>query len=447
MELSSKVLSKAPQQHALKCIIPSFIGILLFMVPVTVDGELTIPVAALSGGLLSLLSSYLPLILISTMCVSAIMTIIYKMILKPYIQNKYLSSLFDTSVIWSFIRIIGAVAGVLTYMHIGPEMIMNGNTGGLILFDLMPTLFSVFFFAGLFIPLLMDFGLLELTGTLLSRVMRPIFKLPGRSSIDCMASWLGDGTIGVLLTSRQFEDGHYSEREAAVIGTTFSAVSITFSLVVISQVGLSHMFVPFYATVLFTGVVVAIIMPRIAPLSRKADIYTTDQQHKEDNLTLKEGWGLALNKASENAQLSKVLIGGLKNVFDMWLGVLPVVMAMGTGALILAEYTPLFQWLGLPFVPVLEFLGLPEAQAASETILVGFADMFLPSVLAASIQSEMTRFVIACLSVTQLIYMSEVGGLLLGSKIPVSLSELIVIFLERTLISLPIIIFIANILF
>lgn len=75
--------------------------------------------------------------------------------------------------------------------------------------------------------------------------MRPVFRLPGRSSIDCVASWLGDGTIGVLLTSKQYEEGYYTKREAAIIGTTFSVVSITFSLVVISQVNLGHMFVPF----------------------------------------------------------------------------------------------------------------------------------------------------------------------------------------------------------
>ena len=48
-------------------------------------------------------------------------------------------------------------------------------------------------------------------------------------------------------------------------------------------------------------------------------------------------------------------------------------------------------------------------------MVVGFADMFLPAVIGSGIESEMTRFVIAGVSVTQLIYMSELGGLLLGS--------------------------------
>jgi nucleoside recognition membrane protein YjiH len=40
-----------------------------------------------------------------------------------------------------------------------------------------------------------------------------------------------------------------------------------------------------------------------------------------------------------------------------------------------------------------------------------------------------------------------VGGLLLGSKIPVSFWELFIIFLQRTLITLPIVVLAAHIIF
>ncbi|HSO58757.1 MAG TPA: YjiH family protein, partial [Paenisporosarcina sp.] len=55
--------------------------------------------------------------------------------------------------------------------------------------------------------------------------------------------------------------------------------------------------------------------------------------------------------------------------------------------------------------------------------------------------------VIAATSVTQLIYMSEVGGLLLGSKIPVNFFDLLIIFVLRTVIALPIIAGVAHLLF
>jgi nucleoside recognition membrane protein YjiH len=77
----------------------------------------------------------------------------------------------------------------------------------------------------------------------------------------------------------------------------------------------------------------------------------------------------------------------------------------------------------------------------------GFADMFLPAVIGSGIESELTRFIVAALSLTQLIYMSEVGILLLRSKIPLNLLDLVVIFIQRTLITLPIITLMAHFLF
>ncbi len=65
---------------------------------------------------------------------------------------------------------------------------------------------------------------------------------------------------------------------------------------------------------------------------------------------------------------------------------------------------------------------VPEAQAAAQTMVVGFADMFLPAVLATGIEAEITRFIIAALSVTQLIYIClKLEVFLLGSEFPLHL--------------------------
>jgi len=286
---------------------------------------------------------------------------------------------------------------------------------------------------------------------LMIKLMRPIFNLPGRSALDCVASWLGDGSIGVLLTSKQYEEGFYSKREATVIATTFSAVSITFSLVVISQVGLEHRFLPFYLVVTFAGIIAAIIVPKLPPLSRVPDTYNLGKSHREDipdgMKPAQYGMKLALEKAEKAPGLRGFFQEGIENVFEMWFGTLPVILAMGTIALIIAEYTPVFRVLGIPFIPIYNLLQIPEAELASQTVIVGFADMFLPSVIASSIESELTRFVIAATSVTQLIYMSEIGSIIMGSKIPVSLKDLFIIFIERTIVTLPVIAIFAHLLF
>ena len=433
-------------------LIPSLIGAFLFVTPIQYDGNLTIPIAIAANFMLDLMGDHALTVIWLLISLSAVVTIVHK--LRPLSmlkRNEKLNALFSVKGFWFAIRMVGFVFANMIYFGIGPDIIIGELTGGLVINDLLPILVCVFFLAGLLLALLLNYGLLDFFGALLIKLMRPVFNLPGRSALDCVASWLGDGSIGVLLTAKQYEEGFYSKREATVIATTFSAVSITFALVVISEVALEHLFVPFYLVVTAAGIVTAIIVPKLPPLSRVPDSYYTKESHREeipaDTSPIRYGLQLALNKAEHAPSLSAFLKEGMENIFEMWFGTLPVILAMGTIALIVAEFTPVFDWLGIPFAPLYELLRIPEAEAASRTVIVGFADMFLPSVIASSIESELTRFVVAATSVTQLIYMSEIGSIIMGSKIPVSLKDLFIIFLERTLVSLPVIALLAHLIF
>lgn len=441
-------------------LIPSILGILLFMVPIQTEEGVLVIVAILANKLAGIVVPYITWFVTGVLIIAALGSLLYIMKRPPSADEEvpFLEKLFNVHWFWTIVRILGALFALMFIFQFGPQAIWSEVTGGVLLDPeegLLSFLFTIFLFAGLLLPLLMNFGLLEFFGTMMAKIMRPLFRLPGRSSIDALASWVGDGTIGVLLTNQQYEQNRYTKREAAIIGTTFSVVSITFSIVIITRVGLSEYFLPYYGTVILAGVVLALIMPRIYPLSRKEAVFADGQSQESQSEDVPEGYnsathGLekALHKADENRSAKKFVTDGFKNVLDMWIGVAPVVMAFGAIALILAEFTPLFRILGTPFEPILAVLGIPEAEEAAQLMVVGFADMFLPVILTEGlIESPMTLFVVATVSVTQLIYMSEVGGLLLGSKIPVNIFDLVVIFLLRTIISLPIIAGVAHLLF
>ncbi|MGM0878628.1 MAG: YjiH family protein [Bacillota bacterium] len=438
----------------MKFILPSLVGIILFMIPITSGDGITIPVAYLANQMNLLLGDAIPtltVVIISLSVIGSFIAVVFKP--KFITESPYLNKLLNVSKFWLVARILGMVFAIITLYELGLEWIFSENTGGLLIYDLIPILFTTFLLAGLLLPLLLNFGLLEFFGSLLMKVMRPVFKLPGRSSLDCLASWVGDGTIGVLLTTKQYEEGYYTKREAAIVATTFSVVSITFTIVIISYLNLEQYFIHYYLTIIFTGLVAAVIMPRIPPLSRKANTgYEKTELKVESSIpsnisTVKWGLNQAVRKAQTNDRVSTIFKEGIQNVFDMWLGVLPIVMTIGTIALVIAEYTPAFTILGKPFELILTLMQVPEAQEAAQTMVVGFADMFLPAVIGSGIESELTRFVIACVSVTQLVYMSEMGGLLLGSILPISIKDLILIFLIRTIITLPIVVVIAHMIF
>nr|WP_289037862.1 YjiH family protein [uncultured Allobacillus sp.] len=441
-------------KQTLKFIIPSLIGVLLFLVPLSVDGTVTIGLGVMADALQAAAADYIPLFITIVIVLSALASVWMKAVPNTAAKNSsFLTALLDVSPIWLVLRIIGALFAVLTLTELGPEVVWSGLTGGTVLFDLGPVLMVWFLFACLFMPLLLQFGLMDFIGTLVRKVMAPLFKLPGRSSIDALASWMGSGTVGVLLTTQQYESGYYTKREAAVVATNFSIASIAFSLVIARFLNIDHLFVQFYATVVVCGVVAAVVCPRIPPLSWKKDTYygpvgkQINEEVPEGISTLQWGFQKAVEKADEVKSYKTVVKNGVQNVTDIWFSLIPLVMALGTIALMIAEFTPIFDYLSYPFVPFLQLLQIPEAQAAAPAMLVGFADMFLPAVVGSGIESELTRFVIGVMSLSQLIYMSEIGILLIKSKIPVSLVQLFIIFIQRTVITLPIAALMAHVFF
>lgn len=46
----------------------------------------------------------------------------------------------------------------------------------------------------------------------------------------------------------------------------------------------------------------------------------------------------------------------------MWFVILPVVMSIGTIATIIANYTPVFEIIGKPFIPILQLLQILKPQ-------------------------------------------------------------------------------------
>ena len=428
-----------PQAHLLKFIVPSLIGVLLFLVPFKFGDTINIGMGLMAEGLQTLLGSALPAIAVVVLCLSVVATVYAKLADPGWAKKGMLHEMFHVGPLWLAMRALGALFAVMTYFQFGPEFVTASFTGGVMLNDLAPVLLTFFFFAALLLPFLVEFGFMEFIGSMVRKPFRIIFNLPGRSAIDATASWMGSGTVGVLITTQQYEQGYYNGREASVIATNFSVVSIAFALLVTSFVDINHLFVQFYTTVVVAGLIAAVIVPRIPPLSRKSNDY-----YEPVGCLFRYSLIQATNRAAGAPGPRELARLALLNVMDIFLGLLPLVFAIGTVALILAEFTPLFTWLSYPMVPVLELLRIPEAEAAAPATLVGFADMFLPAVLATNIESELTRFVIACLSLTQLIYMSEIGALLLKSKIPIKFWELVAIFLLRTAITLPIIAFMAH---
>ena len=421
-----------------------------FLLPVHYEGGWTIPMGVLSDLLTDWVGELMPTLVLLIVIVSAVLSSWLSFFRRPP-EDGYegLLRVFYVGRNWLLLRLMGLATAVMIYFRLGPEFVWADATGHVVLYELSTAIVTIFIFASMLLPLLTDFGLMELIGTVFRNIFRKLFRLPGRSCIDAMASWMAAAAVGVIITSQQYERGYYSGREAAVIATNFSVVSLPFCLVVAQFAGLGHMFFPYYLTVTAAGLIAAMILPRIPPLSRKKDHYSEPGKQIAEEVPRGDSllrWGLRKAVArAETAPGPKAYLRSTAEVlFDIWFGLMPPLMVIATLGMVFVEYTPVMEWLSMPFIPLLEWLRLPEAATAAPALLVGFADMFLPAVQASDIQSELTRFVVISVSITQLIYLSEVGVLILKTRIPLNFGELALIFLLRTLITLPVIALIAH---
>ncbi|MBA7591919.1 hypothetical protein ES708_34090 [subsurface metagenome] len=110
-------------------------------------------------------------------------------------------------------------------------------------------------------------------------------------------------------------------------------------------------------------------------------------------------------------------------------------MSWGTIVLIIAAYTPVFQWISYPFYLLLELVKIPEAYQTAPAFVLGFADQFLSGIIGAARVARVAKFMCAGISITGLIYMTEVGVLILDSNIPLNFKDLLIIYIERAILT------------
>ena len=78
---------------------------------------------------------------------------------------------------------------------------------------------------------------------------------------------------------------------------------------------------------------------------------------------------------------------------------------------------------------------VPEPLLAAKASAVGIAEMFLPALLVVD-SAPAVKFIIAVVSVSQVIFFSALVPCVVATEIPISIPKMIVIWLERVILTL-----------
>ena len=172
-------------------IIPSLIGVFLFMVPIPWEGEIKITVAILADMLRVWLAPIASTLLLIIICGTGLLSLLMSTVQpRSLFDNTLIRHLFVVTPVWLVVRLLGMVFIVMTYFELGPVAIHSENTGAFVMNELLPLLLTVFILAGFLLPLLLNFGLLELVGTLFKNYAAAVWRARAQRG-NCAASWLG----------------------------------------------------------------------------------------------------------------------------------------------------------------------------------------------------------------------------------------------------------------
>lgn len=420
-------------------LLSSLAGLAFFALPIRIEGRFTVPFDLAVRGLIETAPGAtgvycLVLVLIGGI-VSAGATA------SPRLRRRWPD--FATSPPLAVLRLLGVPLALVFFFRLGPDLLLQPAVADLMWSTLAFSVAVIVPLGAAFLMLLVRYGLLELIGTLMEPVMRPLFRLPGRAALDSVTSWVGSYSVGLYLTRRLLAEGFYTRREAFTIATCFSTVSIGFVAVVVQTLGLLHLFPVVFGSYFAFVYLLTALLCRLWPNRSIPNDYVSEGlpegvPPRSTGRLWRRAWRRALDQAASAAGPLTTLREGVADGLRLASTILGSILTVGTGALLLGHETPLFTWLGRPLVPVLEGLGLPDSDTLAPAAVVGLAEMYLPALFARE-ASEPARFFVAVLSVSQLIFFSSVAPMMLDMfrDIPIRVRHLLALFAMRTAVLIP----------
>lgn len=420
-----------------KFILLSITGAVLFFVPVWKG---MIPVVAMINGVKTLLGSGVEWVaVISSLILGGILFWSLFPTLPGYGKAKtYLADAGMRKLLW----IAGVVIVLLKIAGIPLGFLMHPDIGGKIL-NLGATVFITIAVAGSLVVFIIRSGLVEFIAILMEPIMQPVFRLPGEAAVNILSSFVSSASVGVYFSEQYYKSGRYTTRQACAVVSGFSVISVGYIGVVASLAGIGDLYGELLLCSFVAVLIMGAVMIRIPPLSGIPDTRLREmvQGEEREGIAFSERFYLAAEAGCRRAGdfSARVFFKNAIQSFQFAQKIVGVMIPVVTLVLVLVYYTPLFTWLGKPFEILLRIAAVPDPALAAPSVLIGIVEVSLPAILIGGTGAVVqTRFFVALLSIIQIIFFSEAGNAILASEIPLGARRLLLIFLARTAVGIPI---------
>lgn len=345
----------------------------------------------------------------------------------------------------------GAHFGFMGWLFNGVDSLNGNSIANFVMANILVTICISIPCASLFLPFLVDYGLVDFIGVFVRVIMRPVFKLPGRAAIIMVTAFLGNFSAGHIAVNDQYKTGRMTERESVCIDTSLSTVSVGFLMALATNTGLNNAELwggknywnLFFWVAFLITLIVAFIGVRIPPLRGIPDNYYPGATPNPEQVIKKGIFSAAITEGLDMAQNQDNVGKRIKYYMIETMNVLGTVAAgtsfFGTFGVVLYTYTPIVRYLGYIFWPFFRIFGFKgqELTTATTGAMISFVEVTVPGLLVTTgVWSMRLRFMLAVLPVTSIIFLASFVPCCMGTEVPVKFWHLCVIWLERMILSI-----------
>ncbi|MBC5996276.1 hypothetical protein EAI30_10685 [Romboutsia ilealis] len=411
--------SNSDSIYILKMIIYSIIGVGIFFIPININNQNQTILYHIVDKIQLNYNNFLQVCIIIFISLGSIKLFIDKKRSKTFLSLRFLSVLIILNIFYG-----------RSYIFF-----KNDNTI-LIIKEIILNLVTVLPISSIFMPFLIEYGLLDIVESYFHPITKKLFKVSGKTVINMMVFVFTDCFCGYYMANILYSKGRLRLNELYMLLLNFSIISFPMTKYIYNELNLNSSI--FIFTNLLILIISNMILCRLYPMIKIKKSYSVKSNYKESihrKDKLKKGINKYL-KSKDNKKIFIHILDNLEHTINLTMNLIPnIVLIFFFGDLILNnEY--ILELFSKLFYPIINLLKTSDVSLISKSIVSGFYNEIIAIDLINKSVDYNIRFIIGILLVIKCTSLTSNIAYISSSSIEIDKKYFIIIFLERVLLIL-----------
>ena len=255
--------------NIMKMVLYSLIGIIIFFIPVRIDGQTK-----------TLLFHMAYKIQVNARLFIQVCIVIYITLgcIKDLLKNH--NKKIGIKKIYIYIRMLSILIIINIFYGKGRIIFLDQNLM-LLTDDIIVNLATVLPLSALFMPFLLEYGLVDIVESYCHKFMKKLFNMSGKTVLNIAFYIFTDCFCGYFMTEKLYKSGKLRQNEACSVILNFSLISYTMITYISEELNLKKINLIIVSFTML--IIINIILSKTYPLNKKKKIYYTKTNYKETN--------------------------------------------------------------------------------------------------------------------------------------------------------------------